>query len=125
MQQQIARTDLLAAAVEGLSEAPVVALLGARQVGKTTLAKQVAGTWQGPFRIFDLEVASVREALSAAPERLLRECEGLVILDEVQRRARTTKSMHIVMQDLGLPTYGWSIRATCATPLPRTSLPCR
>ena len=87
MQQQIARTDLLAAAVEGLSEAPVVALLGARQVGKTTLAKQMAGAWQGPFRIFDLEVASVREALSAAPERLLRECEGLVVLDEVQRRA--------------------------------------
>ncbi len=88
MQQQIARTDLLAAAVEGLSEAPVVALLGARQVGKTTLAMQVAGAWQGPFRVFDLEVASVREALSAAPERLLRECEGLVVLDEVQRMPR-------------------------------------
>ena len=85
MQQKITRDDLLSAAVEGLSEAPVVALLGARQVGKTTLARQVASAWRGPSQVFDLEVAAMREAVSAAPERLLRGCEGLVIIDEVQR----------------------------------------
>lgn len=73
------------AAVEGLSEAPAVALLGARQVGKTTLAAQVALAWNGPSTVFDLEVTATREALSATPERVLRECEGLVVLDEVQR----------------------------------------
>lgn len=85
MQQSLARLGPLEAAVEGLSEAPAVALLGARQVGKTTLAAQVASAWNGPSTVFDLEVTATREALSATPERVLRECEGLVVLDEVQR----------------------------------------
>ena len=85
MQQYIARPELLAAATGQLSEAPVVALLGARQVGKTTLAEQVVSGWPGPFTVFDLEVATTREALSVTPEKLLRESEGLVVLDEVQR----------------------------------------
>ena len=45
MRQYIARPDLLAAAIGQLSEAPVVALLGARQVSKTTLAEQVVSGW--------------------------------------------------------------------------------
>ena len=85
MRQYIARPDLLAAATGQLSEAPVVALLGARQVGKTTLAEQVVSGWPGPFTVFDLEVATTREALSVTPEKLLRESEGLIVLDEVQR----------------------------------------
>ena len=85
MQQYIARPNLLAAIVSGLSQVPVVALLGARQVGKTTLAQQVASEWSGPSTVLDLEVAAVREALSGTPERLLRQSEGLVVLDEVQR----------------------------------------
>ena len=85
MQQSIPRTALLAATAGGLSEAPAVALLGARQVGKTTLAEQAAGAWTGPVTIYDLEVTAMREALSATPERLLRGAEGLVIIDEVQR----------------------------------------
>ncbi|MBL8488251.1 MAG: AAA family ATPase, partial [Rhodocyclaceae bacterium] len=34
---------------------PVVALLGPRQVGKTTLARQLAAQWDGPVATFDLE----------------------------------------------------------------------
>ena len=85
MQQSIARSNLLAAVTEALSEAPVVALLGARQVGKTTLAGQVASAWPGPSTVFDLEVATTRAALAETPERLLRRSEGLVVIDEVQR----------------------------------------
>ena len=85
MQQKIFRSALLDMANEGLSEAPAVALLGARQVGKTTLAAQLAATWPGPTTTFDLEVASVREAMSRTPEAILGECEGLVVIDEVQR----------------------------------------
>ena len=85
MQRSLARLEPLEAAVTGLSEAPAVALLGARQVGKTTLAAQVASAWNGPSTVFDLEVTATREALSTTPERALRECEGLVVLDEVQR----------------------------------------
>jgi len=85
MQQKLIRSALLNQANEALSEAPTVALLGARQVGKTALAAQVAAAWPGPTTTFDLEVASVREAMSRTPEALLGECEGLVVVDEVQR----------------------------------------
>ncbi len=63
----------------------VVGLLGARQVGKTTLARQVAAAAQGPVTFFDLEseadVARLRDPLLA-----LGGLRGLVVLDEVQRR---------------------------------------
>ena len=85
MQRYVGRSGLLAATMERLSEAPVVALLGARQVGKTTLASQVMSSWPGTTTLFDLEVAATREALSRTPERVLRHCEGLVVIDEVQR----------------------------------------
>ena len=85
MQQSIPRSTLLSEAVSGLKEAPTVALLGARQVGKTTLARQVAAAWLERSTVFDLEVAAVREALSQTPETLLRNSEGLVVIDEVQR----------------------------------------
>jgi predicted AAA+ superfamily ATPase len=85
MQQSINRNSLMAAIRVRLGESPVVALLGARQVGKTTLAEQVAAEWGGPTVVFDLEKAAIREALSATPERLLSEQAGLVIVDEVQR----------------------------------------
>ena len=85
MQQTTERRTLLAAIRGRLAESPVVALLGARQVGKTTLAEQVAAEWAGPVVVFDLEKAATREALQTAPEKLLAEREGLVIVDEVQR----------------------------------------
>ena len=85
MQQYIARPGLLTETIESLAEVPVVALLGARQVGKTTLAEQVMSSWTGTTTLFDLEVATTREALSRTPERMLGQCEGLVVIDEVQR----------------------------------------
>ena len=63
-----------------------MALLGARQVGKTTLAEQVAAAWHdGPVTMFDLERLNVRAALRITPEKTLGELSGLVIIDEVQR----------------------------------------
>ena len=99
MQQIIARTELHSAAVEGLSEVPVVALLGARQVGKTTLARQVMDAWPGPSTLFDLEVPAVREALSATPDRLLRGAEGLVVIDEVQRNPALFEVLRPICDD--------------------------
>ena len=85
MQQLIARPNLKAAVSGSLQEAPVVALLGARQVGKTTLAQQVAAAWPEPSRLLDLEVPAVREALVRTPDTVLRSSDGLVVVDEVQR----------------------------------------
>ncbi len=85
MRQSIARQHLLDATLWRLSQSPVTALLGARQVGKTTLAQQIVAAWTGPSTVYDLEVAAVREAFRTTPERLLRGGEGLVVIDEVQR----------------------------------------
>ena len=99
MRQLIPRRNLLAAIRQGLSESPVVALLGARQVGKTTLARLVASGWSGPSTALDLEDLAVREALSATPDRLLRRKEGLVVLNEVQRLPQLFEVLRPICDD--------------------------
>lgn len=68
-----------------LRQHPVVALLGARQVGKTTLAVQFGRLYRGPVSRFDLEDPADLARL-ADPMLALAAHRGLVILDEVQRR---------------------------------------
>ncbi len=70
--------------VLGLSESPVVALLGARQVGKTTLARMIAEQRRDVV-FYDLERPSGRAALEIAPELALSGANGLVVIDEIQR----------------------------------------
>lgn len=80
------RRGLETAVVDSLSRFPVVGLLGARQVGKTTLAKRIAGQNFGSTVHLDLEKPSDLARLSE-PELYLRQhASKLVILDEVQRR---------------------------------------
>ena len=67
-----------------LREFPVVALLGARQVGKSTLARQLVAARRGPATWFDLE-NPVDLARLADPGLELRPLRGLVVLDEIQR----------------------------------------
>ena len=64
--------------------APCVALLGARQVGKTTLARQFADASGSNITFFDLEDPQTRAALSATPSGILSAQEGLVVIDEIQ-----------------------------------------
>lgn len=68
-----------------LGDYPVVALLGARQVGKTTLARRIAKNWPGETHHFDLESTADLARLSDA-ELTLSPLQGLIILDEIQRR---------------------------------------
>lgn len=83
MEQLLPRPRLIKQVRLCLREAPVTVLLGARQTGKTTLARMLAGKNRS-VRFFDLETAAGREALST-PELTLGECRGLVVIDEVQR----------------------------------------
>lgn len=99
IQHPIPRPDPLTAIATGLSEVPVVAVLGARQVGKTTLARQAVSTWPGPSTVFDLEVAADRQALGAVPELLLRGSQGLVVIDEVQRMPELFEVLRPVSDD--------------------------
>ena len=63
---------------------PVVALLGARQVGKSTLARQLTASRRGPTTWFDLENPADLARL-ADPGLELRPLRGLVVLDEIHR----------------------------------------
>lgn len=65
-----------------LAANPVCALLGPRQCGKTTLARQLGARARGAH-YFDLETATARAQL-AQPELTLSPLRGLVILDEIQ-----------------------------------------
>ncbi len=64
---------------------PICAILGPRQCGKTTLARQYAKTYQGKVHYFDLEDPSDLNKLDT-PKLTLEPLEGLIIIDEIQRR---------------------------------------
>src|SRR5687768_285356 len=81
----ISRQRHLAAVSNLLRTHPVVGVLGARQVGKTTLALQLADRLGGPTTRFDLEDPDDLARLGE-PKLALAPLRGLVILDEVQRR---------------------------------------
>ena len=63
----------------------VVAILGPRQIGKTTLARQVAEHQSGRFQHFDLEDPGALSRLAGDANLALRSLKGLVVIDEVQR----------------------------------------
>ncbi len=68
---------------ERLQSSPAVALLGPRQVGKTTLALAVAAS--RPAVYLDLELPSDRAKLAEPELYLGAHTDKLVILDEIQR----------------------------------------
>lgn len=67
-----------------LAVSPVVAVLGARQVGKSTLARAIVADRPDSV-FFDLEDPE-DDAKLTVPKLALAERRGLVVLDEVQRR---------------------------------------
>lgn len=79
----IRRSRYLAAVRAALAANPVCALLGPRQCGKTTLARQLAASRRSHY--FDLETAGARARL-ARPELALAPLTGLVVIDEIQRQ---------------------------------------
>ncbi|GDX80906.1 hypothetical protein LBMAG42_27170 [Deltaproteobacteria bacterium] len=74
----------IAALVELLSDAPIVTILGARQVGKTTLARALAPHFPEVHH-FDLEDPEDLARL-AVPKQALSPLRGLIVIDEVQRQ---------------------------------------
>lgn len=81
---------------------PVVAMLGPRQVGKTTLARQLALLWPGPVKHFDLEDPEDQARL-ADPSFVLRSLTGLVVLDEIQTRPDLFPLLRVLADRPGIP----------------------
>ena len=94
-QNPIPRPEPLARLEHLLKVNPVVALLGARQVGKTTLARQLAGAWPGPSHIIDLE-STAEAARLTDPEMALGPLRGLVVLDEIQHRPEIFRPLRVL-----------------------------
>lgn len=81
-----------------LAHHPAVALLGARQVGKTTLARELMHRWSGPTSRFDLEDPDDLARL-AEPKLALAHLQGLVVIDEVQRRPDLFPVLRVLIDD--------------------------
>lgn len=78
-----------------LKRFPVVAILGARQVGKTTLANQIVAAAKIQGVRFDLENEADLARL-ADPLLALEDLRGLVVLDEVQRRPELFPTLRVL-----------------------------
>lgn len=85
-----------------LQQFPVVALLGPRQVGKATLARQLAAQWDGPTHHFDLEDPDDQARLSD-PSFILRPLTGLVVLDEVQIKPSLFTLLRVLADRVDVP----------------------
>ena len=81
----IDRRTLLEQLETALRRNPVAALVGPRQCGKTTLARQFAQSRHDAVQFFDLEDPVVLERF-LNPKLVLQDQAGLLIIDEVQRR---------------------------------------
>ena len=89
----IDRPRRLAEIRSALRRAPVVALVGPRQSGKTTLARQIVPPTSEAY--FDLEDPRSLARLEQ-PMIALAPLRGIVVLDEVQRRAELFPTLRVL-----------------------------
>ena len=78
-----------------LKRNPVVGILGARQVGKTTLSHMLIKSLGKQATIFDLESGRDLSRLED-PDLALRGLRGLVVLDEIQRRPELFPTLRVL-----------------------------
>jgi predicted AAA+ superfamily ATPase len=83
-----------------LKRSRVVAILGARQCGKTTLARQFVPAES--LNYFDLEDPASLARL-AEPDTALRSLKGLVVVDEIQRRPDLFPLLRVLADRRPLP----------------------
>ncbi len=96
----IRRPHLLDAVRSALRRSRVVALLGPRQCGKTTLARQIVAADSPNY--FDLENPLHVQRL-AQPVAALEPLRGLVVIDEVQRRPELFPVLRVLADRVPLP----------------------
>ena len=96
----IARTAILERIRSALARAPVTVLTGPRQVGKTTLARELLA--EDSPNYFDLE-DPVSLARLEEPRTALESLKGLVVIDEVQRRPDLFPVLRVLADRRGSP----------------------
>lgn len=96
----IARDDLRKAVQSALRRSPVVALLGPRQCGKTTLARQLADERGAEF--VDVESPAGRRRLEN-PMAALEPLRGLTVIDEAQLQPELFPVLRVLVDRPRLP----------------------
>ena len=99
----IRRATHVRALLQRLSAFPVVVILGPRQIGKTTLARQVADEHDDPAQRLDLENPADLNRLLDDPMLVLEDMRGLVVIDEVQRRPELFPVLRVLADRRPLP----------------------
>lgn len=93
MKRIIPRKSQTIAIQTALERSPIVALLGPRQCGKTTLARAICDEVSGHY--FDLEhpvsLARLKEPLTT-----LEKLTGLIVIDEVQRKPQLFELLRVL-----------------------------
>lgn len=97
---EVPRRELTDAIRQALRQNPVTALIGPRQCGKTTLARQLVA--HETHEYFDLEAPSDLERL-ANPMTTLQPLKGLVVVDEVQRKPELFPLLRVLSDRRPLP----------------------
>lgn len=92
----IRRFEHRSALIARLKQFPVVGLIGARQVGKTTLARSIAEDLEQEVTHFDLEnprhLVRLDDSMAA-----LENLRGIVILDEIQLRPKIFSTLRVLV----------------------------
>ncbi|MDI6808788.1 MAG: AAA family ATPase [Candidatus Eisenbacteria bacterium] len=79
---------------------PVVAIVGARQVGKTTLARSFLAQARGRCTYYDLENPEDQARL-ADPMLAMKRQKGLVVIDEIQRQPNLFPILRVLVDEPG------------------------
>ncbi|MGA9233950.1 MAG: ATP-binding protein [Desulfobacterales bacterium] len=96
----IRQTSILSALNNALARSRVVVLVGPRQSGKTTLARELLA--EDSINYFDLEDPTSLSRLDE-PMTALRPLKGLVIIDEIQRRPDLFPILRVLADRRGAP----------------------
>ncbi|MDD5069631.1 MAG: ATP-binding protein [Candidatus Omnitrophica bacterium] len=96
----IKRKEITRSITQALGRGRIVSLLGPRQCGKTTLARQFAEP--GSSLYFDLE-DPVDNAKMGEPKNVLENLRGTVVIDEVQRQPELFPLLRVLADRVPLP----------------------
>ena len=82
---------------ETLADTPITVVQGARQVGKSTLVRQVLG--ERDVRVLSLDATALFNAAKADPDTFVRQSDGLLVIDEVQRVPGLIRAMKDAVEE--------------------------